>query len=308
MEMLDTIPDISIVTPCLNRVDYIEAAIQSVIRQGIDRYEHIIVDGGSTDGTLDIIKKYPHVRYISEEDENLYQALNKAIRMARGRVIGHLNSDDVYPGNTFIPVLAEFQRDRGLDTVHGNVEIYEVQNGARTLINRYEDTALSLQNITVGIASTNARFFTKTAYARLGLYSEKYTIAADREFLLRAALAELTSVKLPQTVYEYLSHAGSLTISSRGGLTKIAANEYIDIAESYLQKNNRNEVAKWLNKWISQTSLTMLIAALKELDFASIWLYVTKGTRSNSFFLPGFVWHVFSGKLSRLTQLAKNKS
>lgn len=301
-------PDISIVTPCLNRVDHIETAIKSVLRQEVGSCEHIIVDGGSTDGTLDIIKKYPHIKYISEKDENLYQALNKGIRMAKGRVIGHLNSDDAYPENTFIPVLDKFDSDDSLETVYGNVDIFEIIADQKTLANHYENTELSLANITIGVASTNARFFSKKAYDRIGLYSEKYSIASDRDFLLRAAFAELKSVKISQTVYEYLSHSGSLTISNTGSLTEKVANEYVDIAESYLKENRGTDVDKWLKKWIVQTSRTMLITSLKNLDLDSIRFYFLKGMKTNQFFPFTLVIHIFIGKLQRFVNFTKNKA
>ncbi|MBN1416361.1 MAG: glycosyltransferase, partial [Bacteroidales bacterium] len=89
-------PKISIITPCLNRVEFIRTAIESVLAQNYQNFEHIIIDGGSTDGTLELLKKYQHVIFVSEPDENLYEAINKGIRLASGKIIGHLNSDDFY--------------------------------------------------------------------------------------------------------------------------------------------------------------------------------------------------------------------
>ena len=92
-------PKVSIVTACYNSEKYIEDCIKSIMRQTYDNVEHIIVDGGSTDGTLDIIKKYENqynMRWISEKDNGMYDAITKGFRMASGEIYAWLNSDDMY--------------------------------------------------------------------------------------------------------------------------------------------------------------------------------------------------------------------
>lgn len=92
-------PKVSIVTVCYNSEKYIEECIQSIIRQTYDNVEHIIVDGGSTDRTLDIIKKYENkynMRWVSEKDNGMYDAITKGFKMAGGEIFAWLNSDDMY--------------------------------------------------------------------------------------------------------------------------------------------------------------------------------------------------------------------
>ena len=95
-------PKISIVTPVFNQVDYIETTIQSVLNQNYPNLEYIVVDGGSTDGTIDIIKKYGSqiTKWISEPDQGLYYAMNKGLRLCSGDIVGILNSDDIYYPDT----------------------------------------------------------------------------------------------------------------------------------------------------------------------------------------------------------------
>lgn len=110
---------ISVVTPSLNSARFIEDAIVSVLDQGYENFEHIIIDGGSTDGTFEILKKYPHVRLISEPDGGQSDAINKGFRMATGEIVAWLNSDDYYLQNTFIDVARLFCRNEGFDVLYG---------------------------------------------------------------------------------------------------------------------------------------------------------------------------------------------
>ena len=92
-------PRISIVTPCLNMGAFIEDAIRSVQSQAYPNFEHIIVDACSSDNTLDVLKRYPHLRWVSEKDRGQSDGLNKGFRMATGNIVGWLNADEYYlPG------------------------------------------------------------------------------------------------------------------------------------------------------------------------------------------------------------------
>ena len=91
----------SIITPSFNSGDTLERAIQSVLAQDYKNFEHIIVDGCSTDGALEILEKYPHLRWISEFDKGQVDAMNKGFAMAEGEIIGYLNADDYYLEGSF---------------------------------------------------------------------------------------------------------------------------------------------------------------------------------------------------------------
>jgi len=122
---------ISVITPSFNSGDFIERAILSVAEQDYPHWEHIVVDGGSTDGTLDILKKYPHLRWISEPDNGQADAMNKGFARSRGDIVVYLNADDYFFPGAFSAVVPEFEK--GASFVVGNVLIKSERLGAEFL-------------------------------------------------------------------------------------------------------------------------------------------------------------------------------
>lgn len=114
---------ISIVTPSYNSAADLERAIQSVLDQDYPNWEHIVVDGGSTDNTREILQKYDHLRWISEPDRGQVDAINKGFAMAQGDVVSYLNADDYYKNGAFAAV-ADCFRDDDVMVVYGDVEVY----------------------------------------------------------------------------------------------------------------------------------------------------------------------------------------
>ena len=101
---------ISVITPCFNASKYLKEAIISVLRQDYPNFEHIIVDGKSTDGTLEIIKNYNHIIWISEPDDGQSDAMNKGFHMSSGEVIVYLNADDYFLPGAFKKVIPYFEK------------------------------------------------------------------------------------------------------------------------------------------------------------------------------------------------------
>ncbi|MDR3440697.1 glycosyltransferase family 2 protein [Telmatospirillum sp.] len=226
---------ISIVTPCLNRADMIGDAVESVLHQNDDCFEHIIVDGGSTDGTLDLLRRYPHLRVVSGPDKGIYDALNKGIALTQGRIIGHLNSDDVYEPDAFARVRAAFAAEPDLDSVCGGALICE---GA-TLVRDCSgagDRILSFANAMLGVPVINARFFTRALYDRVGPYSLDFRLAADRDFLVRAVLAGCRWQSVDAVLYRYRMHGGSATCTKDLAAQVRFNGENAALAEAWLAK------------------------------------------------------------------------
>ncbi|MFH1903525.1 MAG: glycosyltransferase family 2 protein [Candidatus Omnitrophota bacterium] len=118
-------PLVSIITVCLNSEKHLEETIKSVLGQTYQNIEYVIIDGGSTDGTLDIIKKYrSRIAYwVSEPDQGLYDAMNKGIALAKGELVGILNSDDYYQPDAVEIIVNEFKKDKEAGVFWGDTEL-----------------------------------------------------------------------------------------------------------------------------------------------------------------------------------------
>ena len=227
---------ISIITASLNRKEFIGAAIESVLAQNYPDFEHWIIDGGSSDGTLTLLRQYPHLKVLSEPDRGVYDAWNKGIRRASGEVVGFLNSDDQYTPGTFGLVSESLAQSSAL-VFSGGSEIYQrTSSGTEVEMHRYADPRryhLSVLNVTLGIPNINARFFRRSVFEIVGDFNAEYKLSADREFLLRAAMVEIPDRAREELVYRYRWHADSLTMNRGNESLLLAVTEAILIAEIY---------------------------------------------------------------------------
>lgn len=255
---------ISVITPTLNAENTLDDAIGSVIGQGMGVREQIIVDGGSTDRTVDIGKGYPHVTVIRSKG-NLYAALNRALELASGDIICHLNADDVIPPGTFRVVESTFVRTE-VDVVTGYAVVQPLVPEGSTKAVRYDNSeraTLSIQNATFGVPLINARYWRKDVYDRIGVYDPQYSIAADRDFLIRAAAARLKEIIIPEILYRYRAHSSSLTLHGSLRSYLPVANEHLRIAKSWMADERLTpEERACLRAWHSEASTQAIALAI----------------------------------------------
>lgn len=178
---------VSIVTVCFNSADTIEDTIRSVREQEYESIEHIIVDGGSTDGTREIVGRYNGriKKFISEPDRGIYDAMNKGLRLATGDVVGFLNADDVYTSPTVIGDIAAAVRESRDDGVYGDL-VYVDRCDANRVVRYWQAGAYRPRAFYRGWVPPHPTFFCRTAlYRRLGGFNPEYRIAGDFELMLR---------------------------------------------------------------------------------------------------------------------------
>ena len=120
-------PLVSIVTPSFNAADHIRGTIESILSQDYQAVEHIVIDGGSTDGTLAILKEYPQIRWVSEKDHGQAHALNKGFALAHGEVVGWLNADDTYNPGALRTVVNFLNSHQEVDVVYSDCWIIDGQ-------------------------------------------------------------------------------------------------------------------------------------------------------------------------------------
>lgn len=232
-------PLFSIITVTYNRGYILERAIKSVLNQTFKDFEYIVIDGNSSDNSLDLIKTYEKIfndnsitfKYISESDEGLYQAMNKGIILAKGKYIGIVNSDDIYYDDTLEKVSKFAQSTDSPDVIHGNMEMID-NRGNRNII-RPKTKINPYRNIP---SLHPATFIANKLFKEYGFYDTNFKIAADQDFLLRVFLNQRTFYYID----EVLCHFSSDGISSTSFLKPLI--------ESY-QVKKKNHLGLFRSKY-----------------------------------------------------------
>lgn len=182
---------ISIVTVTFNSAATIKDTIESVLKQDYKDYEYLIVDGGSKDKTVDLIKEYEpkfegRIKWISEKDKGMYDGINKGIRMATGDVVGIINSDDFYHRTDIFDIIAKtFEDNKDVQAIYGDVRFVHPDNLEKT-IRYYSSKHWKPWRFRFGFMPAHPTFFTyKENFEKYGFYQYDYHIAADYELLIR---------------------------------------------------------------------------------------------------------------------------
>jgi len=199
----------------------IETTLDSVQAQDYPGLEYIVVDGGSTDATLHVVRNYPGLvtQLISEPDRGIYDAMNKGVQRATGEVVGILNSDDFYRHSRVLQEVAEaFAADPELEVLMGDVDFVsdeDLQEPVRT----YRATGFRPWMFRLGFMPPHpAIFIRKSAYERVGLYKLGYRIAADFDFLVRLLLIDRAKYRIAGTQWVRMRTGGASTAGWKSNL------------------------------------------------------------------------------------------
>jgi glycosyltransferase involved in cell wall biosynthesis len=205
-------PKISVITPSYNQADYLEETILSVLNQSYPNLEYILIDGGSTDGSLDIIRKYEDrlAYWVSEHDDGQTAALNKGFRKATGDVVGYLNSDDIYLPDGLARVGAEFRRP-DCHWLSGTCLFF---NESGTMHHeRRQPPRFRARWFDHCWISQPAVFWKRSLFAQHGLLDETLHYCMDYDFWMRLLIAGEHCHFLDQPVAAFRWHTSSKTLS-----------------------------------------------------------------------------------------------
>jgi len=210
------LPKISLITPCLNQEKFIERTILSVLNQDYPNLEYIFVDGGSTDGTLEILKKYADKIIItSQKDSGQTEAINKGIRKSTGDVLAYLNADDLLCPGALDKVGSTFKKENCLWLTGHCIVINETGKEVRTFISKYKNFFLRFFRtfsflVILNYISQPSTFYRRQIIKKAGEYSENWDYSMDYDYWLRIAkIFKLTYIDSDLSLFRTHNHSKS---------------------------------------------------------------------------------------------------
>ncbi|MFW6116413.1 MAG: glycosyltransferase family 2 protein [bacterium] len=232
-------PKVSIVTPSYNQGQFIEETIRSVLLQGYPNLEYIIIDGGSTDGSVDVIRKYePWLAYwVSEPDEGQADAINKGFARARGEIMAWLNSDDTYLPTAIQSQVAALRSRKDCGFVYGDV-LYVDEDG-ELIYKGYGRPYSVLDLLRLSIPAQPTTFMRRDMYEEIGPLNARFHYSMDSEYWARAA--KVTDFLYnPKSIATYRLHGASKTVGQHAGFHE----DWIAIARSFFSDANGPRVSE----------------------------------------------------------------
>jgi len=239
---------VSIITVVFNGAKTIGNTIESVMSQTYDNLEHIIIDGGSTDGTIEIIKKYEKyiAKWISEKDKGIYDAMNKGIKLASGGIIGILNSDDFYASENIIEKIVETFNQTNTDAVYGDLEYVDFKDTSK-IIRYWKSSEFKPGSFKKGWHPPHpSLYIKKEIYEKYGNFDTNMKVSADFELMLRFFETFGISVQyIPQVIVKMrLGGVSNRSIENRFTGTR-------SIIDAFKKNNiSINKFTFLLHRWI----------------------------------------------------------
>jgi glycosyltransferase involved in cell wall biosynthesis len=205
-------PKISVVTPSFNQADYLERTIRSVLNQGYPNLEYIIIDGGSTDGSVEIIKRYASrlAYWVSEPDRGQSHAINKGLQRATGEWVGWQNSDDLYLPGSFARVAEAARKNPQAGLIIGDMQLITADDGIIRELRYVRPTYQAL--LAEGMVLTNqAAFWRRDLHTRIGWLDESLHYGFDYEWFLRVLQTGCRAEHIPEILGALRYHADTKT-------------------------------------------------------------------------------------------------
>lgn len=206
-------PKISIITPSYNQGQFLEETILSVLNQNYPNLEYIIIDGGSTDNSVEIIKRYEKylAYWVSEKDNGQTFAINKGLKKATGDIIAYINSDDVYLPDAFNRIVKMFNKQPTWGMVYG--DYYLIDESSKVIKKKREIDFDYVMGCFIGmgiIIPQPTVFFTRSVFEKVGYFDESYNYTMDADYWLR--VAQVAKIKhIPKFIACFRLHKKSKT-------------------------------------------------------------------------------------------------
>jgi len=207
-------PLVSIVTPSYNQAQFLESTILSVLNQNYSNFEYIIIDGASTDGSIEIIKKYQKylAYWVSEKDEGMYDAINKGLKIASGTIFAYLNSDDLYLPNTVQTVVDYFQKHSDISLIYGDCNFIDSEG---RFLYTYHFLPFKWKRFIVLNWSSipqQTTFWRRDIHKKIGYFNPEFKMAGDFEFYARVS-KHFRIAHLKRVLAIYRLHKKSLSLT-----------------------------------------------------------------------------------------------
>lgn len=216
-------PLITVITVVFNGAETIRDTIESVIMQSYGNIEYIIIDGGSNDATVDILKRYDHIidYWVSEKDGGIYDAMNKGISLCSGEYVGMLNSDDMFSDKNVLQDIADRFCATKVDAVFSCLNIVD-KNNLKKILRKYRVAKFNSALLRIGVMPPHPTFYCKkSCYEEGGTYKTNYKIAADFEMLVRLLIKQKISWSFIDKVTVTMRSGG---LSNSGSMSRIKLN------------------------------------------------------------------------------------
>jgi glycosyltransferase involved in cell wall biosynthesis len=238
---MSNLPLITIVTPSYNQGGFLEQTIRSVLDQDYQNIEYIVMDGGSTDNSPEILRRYAdHLEYWeSKADRGQAHGINKGLQRSKGEILGWLNSDDVLLPGTVNRIAAAFEKHPGVDVIYGRIERINEQGELIPTPLLPKDKVVFNKQLIVGECVVNqpGSFWRRRIMGKVGLLDESLMYALDYEYWIRLALSGAVFLRLPDVVAQFRLSSSSKTV----GNTAMMAHEQLHVLNSVLARPNLSD-------------------------------------------------------------------
>jgi glycosyltransferase involved in cell wall biosynthesis len=213
---------ISVITPSYNQGEFIEDTITSIRDQAYSNFEHIIFDGGSTDSTKNILKKYKHIDWVSEKDRGQTNAINKGLKKASGEILCYLNSDDLFLPDTLEFVADYFSRNKDVDLIYGNCIF--VDNDLNIIKTRKSEDFNLKRLLYLGYSYIQqpSTFFRRSVLEEVGFFDEALDYVMDYDYWIRVGKSGKTLQYVDKDLSMMRIHTGAKTFADNKKMFKEA--------------------------------------------------------------------------------------